>query len=326
MGLRRRDEILRVIRDGAVHSQEELQYRLARRGIDVAQPTLSRDLKDLGLAKTAAGYIDPGGDPKAGDAELQTRREERLERALREWVLGVKAAGNLVVVKTPPPAGAVDRAKVGAKDEGRGPRSDGVLRGGTVRAARAAPPRRDRVPVLFREERLSRGSVRAAAPASRGGGRAGCRAFLRGAPRRQPARRRLPCDAERNVGRARTEDPRVGREGHRHFGGIPPPRGGGLPEMVRVRTPGAGPSRRGGLRPHGVVRPGAGGRASRREPGVLPDVGPPRAQARAPSARPWRGGCLRQQERRFGSGEEERRRVLLRCCLLYTSPSPRDRT
>ncbi len=104
MALRRRDEILRLIRDGAVHSQEELQHRLARRGIDVAQPTLSRDLKDLGLAKTAAGYIEPGIEPKAADGELRARLEERLERALREWVLGVATAGNLVVVKTPPAA------------------------------------------------------------------------------------------------------------------------------------------------------------------------------------------------------------------------------
>ena len=102
--LRRRDEILKVIRDGAVHSQEELQHRLARRGIDVAQPTLSRDLKDLGLAKTAAGYVVPGAEASATDGELKARREERLERALREWVLDVAAAGNLVVVKTPPAA------------------------------------------------------------------------------------------------------------------------------------------------------------------------------------------------------------------------------
>ncbi|MEO8586358.1 MAG: arginine repressor [Acidobacteriota bacterium] len=101
--LRRRDEILRLIRDGAVHSQEELQHRLARRGIDVAQPTLSRDLKDLGLAKTAGGYVVPG-EESTTEGELRTRSAERLERALREWVLGVWAAGNLVVVKTPPAA------------------------------------------------------------------------------------------------------------------------------------------------------------------------------------------------------------------------------
>ncbi len=102
--LRRRDEILKLIRDGAVHSQEELQHRLARRGIDVAQPTLSRDLKDLGLAKTASGYVVPGAEASATDGELKARREERLERALREWVLGVETAGNLVVLKTPPAA------------------------------------------------------------------------------------------------------------------------------------------------------------------------------------------------------------------------------
>jgi transcriptional regulator of arginine metabolism len=102
--LRRRDEILKVIRDGAVHSQEELQHRLQRRGIDVAQPTLSRDLKDLGLAKSAAGYVVPGAEAPRAEGELKARREERLERALREWVLEVEAAGNLVVLKTPPAA------------------------------------------------------------------------------------------------------------------------------------------------------------------------------------------------------------------------------
>ena len=87
-----------------MHSQEELQHRLARRGIDVAQPTLSRDLKDLGLAKTAGGYVVPGADSSLSDRELRLRRSESLERALREWVLGAFAAGNLVVVKTPPAA------------------------------------------------------------------------------------------------------------------------------------------------------------------------------------------------------------------------------
>ncbi|MFI5197816.1 MAG: arginine repressor [Thermoanaerobaculia bacterium] len=102
--LKRRDEILRVIRDGAVHSQEELQHRLLRRGIAVAQPTLSRDLKDLGLAKSAAGYVVPGAEALAADGELKARREERLERALREWALDVATAGTLVVLKTPPAA------------------------------------------------------------------------------------------------------------------------------------------------------------------------------------------------------------------------------
>jgi transcriptional regulator of arginine metabolism len=102
--LRRRDEILRVLRDGAVHSQEELQQRLARRGIAVAQPTLSRDLKDLGLAKTPAGYVVPGADGAVPDAEREARNREKLERALREWLLDATVAGTLVVLKTPPAA------------------------------------------------------------------------------------------------------------------------------------------------------------------------------------------------------------------------------
>ena len=93
-----------MIRDGAVHSQEELQQRLARRGIDVAQPTLSRDLKDLGLAKTAAGYVLPGENGATPDVDREARREERLDRALREWLLDVTTAGTLVVLKTPPAA------------------------------------------------------------------------------------------------------------------------------------------------------------------------------------------------------------------------------
>jgi transcriptional regulator of arginine metabolism len=102
--LRRRDEILRVLRDGAVRSQEELQQRLARRGIEVAQPTLSRDLKDLGLAKTPSGYVVPGEGGAVPVAGSEARGQEKLERALREWLLGVTAAGTLVVLRTPPAA------------------------------------------------------------------------------------------------------------------------------------------------------------------------------------------------------------------------------
>jgi transcriptional regulator of arginine metabolism len=113
--LRRRDEILRVLRDGAVHSQEELQQRLARRGIEVAQPTLSRDLKDLGFAKTPSGYVVPGEGGAVPDVEREARNFEKLERALREWLLDVVTAGTLVVLKTPPAAAhpvarAVDEA------------------------------------------------------------------------------------------------------------------------------------------------------------------------------------------------------------------------
>ncbi len=108
---RRRNEILTLVRERPIRSQEDLQRRLRRRGMAVAQPTLSRDLKALGLAKTAAGYVAP---PAAVFVPAEARREA-LDRALGEFSLSVRAAASLVVVKTPaagahPLARALDEA------------------------------------------------------------------------------------------------------------------------------------------------------------------------------------------------------------------------
>src|SRR6266540_7245424 len=103
-GQRRRQElIVELVRSGAVRSQGELQQLLRKRGITVAQPTLSRDLRELGLAKTPRGYVGP--DDTIAPFAPRELRESRLDRALRGFALSVQAAGSLVVVKTPP-AGA----------------------------------------------------------------------------------------------------------------------------------------------------------------------------------------------------------------------------
>ena len=99
--LRRREAILALVRDGRVRSQEELQRRLRGRGIGVAQPTLSRDVQALGLAKTPAGYTVPS-EPPGGDGAPAA--VGALDRVLRDFALGVRAAGALVVVRTPPAA------------------------------------------------------------------------------------------------------------------------------------------------------------------------------------------------------------------------------
>ncbi len=99
--LRRRDEILRLVRERAVRSQEELAGLLRARGFRVAQPTLSRDVRDLGLAKTAAGYVLPASVGPAPDA-VRVSGGQRVEKAVRDSVLTVVPAGTLVVLKTPP--------------------------------------------------------------------------------------------------------------------------------------------------------------------------------------------------------------------------------
>jgi transcriptional regulator of arginine metabolism len=111
--LRRRAAILALVQGGPLRSQEELQRRLRGRGIAVAQPTLSRDLKALGLAKTPAGYTRPAGSPDGVARERGARPV--VDRVLKDFVLAVRAAGSLVVVRTPPAAAptvarAVDEA------------------------------------------------------------------------------------------------------------------------------------------------------------------------------------------------------------------------
>jgi transcriptional regulator of arginine metabolism len=89
-----------LARSGTVRSQAEFQQLLRKRGIVVAQPTLSRDLRELGLAKTPRGYLVPHAQT-AQFAPVATR-EAKLQRALRGSALSVQAAGSLVVVRTPP--------------------------------------------------------------------------------------------------------------------------------------------------------------------------------------------------------------------------------
>lgn len=113
--MRRREEILRVVRATPVHSQDELLAELRRRGFRVTQPTLSRDLRELGLVKTPAGYVEPDAISMAPVATFTPResREHRLEALLRDSVAFAEAAGNLAVIKTPvaaaqPLASAID--------------------------------------------------------------------------------------------------------------------------------------------------------------------------------------------------------------------------
>jgi transcriptional regulator of arginine metabolism len=99
---RRRDVILQLVRHESVRSQHELAERLRRRGIAVTQPTLSRDVRELGLAKTVSGYV--ASEPGALERPPAEAREAALARALRNLALSLHPAGTLVIVRTPPAA------------------------------------------------------------------------------------------------------------------------------------------------------------------------------------------------------------------------------
>ena len=102
----RREEILRIVRDSSVFSQEELQEILEKRGHRVTQPTLSRDLRELELVKTPSGYVAPSAiEPAVATVHPfinRERRTSRLEQAVDAFVLSAVKAGSLVILRTRP--------------------------------------------------------------------------------------------------------------------------------------------------------------------------------------------------------------------------------
>lgn len=115
--LRRREEILRIVRQTPVHSQDALMAALRKHGFKVTQPTLSRDLRELGLIKTPAGYVTPDALAPVAAFTPRESREHRFEQLVRDRVLSAEAALNLVVIKTPvaeaqPLASAIDAATI----------------------------------------------------------------------------------------------------------------------------------------------------------------------------------------------------------------------
>jgi len=120
----RQAHVLEVLTHHAVHSLTELARLLAERGAEVTQPTLSRDLAELGVIRLRAAdgsliYTVPGEGGErirrvhAGDVESS---DLKLTRIAPELLLSAEASGNLVLIRTPPGAAqylaaAIDRAE-----------------------------------------------------------------------------------------------------------------------------------------------------------------------------------------------------------------------
>ncbi len=92
----RQGQILKLVAGGDIASQDDLRRKLAQEGLRVTQATLSRDLQELRLAKTAEGYRVVEGADSEEDAQ------SRLVHALKEFLLDVREAQNLLVLRTPP--------------------------------------------------------------------------------------------------------------------------------------------------------------------------------------------------------------------------------
>src|SRR5579884_552151 len=88
----RQGQILRIIRDKSIHTQDELARELAQAGIQATQVTLSRDIRELGLVKTGDGYRLFAPEPAGPD----------LADVINEYLLDIRLAQNLVVLRTSP--------------------------------------------------------------------------------------------------------------------------------------------------------------------------------------------------------------------------------
>jgi transcriptional regulator of arginine metabolism len=94
--LSRQNLILDLVQQEPVANQEQLRKLLSRQGFDVTQATLSRDINELALVKTPAGYSASHGDSQAEPGF------HSAGRLVREFVVEVREAQNLLVIKTAP--------------------------------------------------------------------------------------------------------------------------------------------------------------------------------------------------------------------------------
>lgn len=100
MKSKRQAEILRIIEDVDVETQDQLLSELKARGLTSTQATISRDIKELHLIKELTGY----GTYKYAVSDRKTSMNiaGRLRTIFKEGVTSFDRAQNIVVLKTMP--------------------------------------------------------------------------------------------------------------------------------------------------------------------------------------------------------------------------------
>lgn len=93
----RQEQILKLVRSRPFYSQSDLAEALRENGVETTQVTLSRDLKELALVKTPAGYAEMETGPAPSSMQ-------DLVHILQNFVRDIRRAQNLLVLKTDPGA------------------------------------------------------------------------------------------------------------------------------------------------------------------------------------------------------------------------------
>jgi transcriptional regulator of arginine metabolism len=90
----RQKAILDLLEDGPVESQDALQHSLVRRGFEVGQATLSRDIHELKLVKGPEGYARIA-ESKGSETFLPS-----VMHMAYQFIVEIRQAQNMLVIKT----------------------------------------------------------------------------------------------------------------------------------------------------------------------------------------------------------------------------------
>ena len=100
MKAKRQQEILRIIEEQDIDTQDQLLTELKARGVQSTQATISRDIKELHLIKELTSY---GAYPYAvSERKASLNFAGRLRTIFKEGVTSFDVAQNIVVLKTMP--------------------------------------------------------------------------------------------------------------------------------------------------------------------------------------------------------------------------------
>jgi transcriptional regulator of arginine metabolism len=115
MKFQRHNAIRELVAHSLVSNQDELRRKLRRRGFEVTQATLSRDIHELRLSKGPGGYVLPSGSGSNGAfAAMADDAPPSVAEMIESFGLRANQAMNQVVVRTAmggaqPVAAALDR-------------------------------------------------------------------------------------------------------------------------------------------------------------------------------------------------------------------------
>ena len=97
MKIARHAEILKLISQYDIETQEELAAKLSENGFSATQATISRDIRELKLTKVAS---EKGKVRYTSAVKQDKETEGKYIRTFKDAVISIEPAGNLLVIKT----------------------------------------------------------------------------------------------------------------------------------------------------------------------------------------------------------------------------------